>query len=133
MEPLRAEFVHHPRDLFRVWDLRIRKRLPRWLGRVDTALAVHFVQPLRAVVVGAERFVVDRPGRRDSVGVLDRAEIFLAEAIHHASPELGVPAHTVVGVGPEFMATGVYPTLGRAIAEVLPGQPPDPSSEVPAG
>ena len=92
----------------------------RWLRRVDAMLSAHVVETLGPFVVRLERLVVDRPRRRDTVGVLDRLEIFAPQAIEHAAPELGVAPDTVVGVRLKLPAASIEPLLGDAVAQVLP-------------
>src|SRR5690606_37597878 len=83
-------------------------------------LAVHVIQALGLIVVRLEGGVVDRPLRRDTVGVLYRREVVRAQPIEYAAPELGVPADAVVRVRLELLAAVVEPSLARAIPEVLP-------------
>ena len=90
------------------------KRSARRLGRIDAVLPAHVIQALGAVVVRRERVVVDRPGRRDAVDVLDRLEVLAPQPVEHAAPELGVAADAVVRVRAELAAALVEPALRRS-------------------
>ncbi len=101
-------------------DRRKRERPARALGRIEALLSMHFIEPLGAIVKRRQRVVVDRPGRRDAVDVLDGAEVFRAQPIHHRAPELGVAADAVVGIRPEWLAAFVQPGFGGAVSEIFP-------------
>src|SRR5580765_6582674 len=86
----------------RVRNRFIRIWAARHLGRVDAVLAAHVIQPLGAGIVRLERLVGDRPGGRDTVGVLDRFEILAPESLQASAPYLRVPADAVARIGPEL-------------------------------
>ena len=104
----------------RVRHRRKRIRSVRRLRRIVADGAVHFVHRLGAVVVRRQRLVVDRPRRRDAVGVLEDAEILAAQPVEHAAPELRVAADAVVRVRRERLPFGVEPLLDGAIAQLAP-------------
>jgi hypothetical protein len=85
---------------------------------------MHVIEPLGALVEWCERVVVDRPRRRDPVGVLDSLEVFAAKAKERAAPELCVPADAVVGIRAKFRlrpASLIHPPFVlRTIAAVFP-------------
>ena len=103
-----------------VRNRRVGKRAAWRFGRIATVLSMHMVEPLGAVVVRLERVVVDRPGRRDTVHVLDCLKVLTPQAIEHAAPELRIAADAVMRVRKKLLALTVQPALGRAVAQVLP-------------
>ena len=120
MQPLARQVVDDLRHQRRVRDGAVRVGPARRLGRVDAVRAVDVVEPFGPVVEGLERVVVDGPGGRHAVHVLDGLEVLAPQPVEHAAPELGVAAYAVVGVGPELVAACVEPPLGRPVAKVLP-------------
>jgi hypothetical protein len=66
-----------------------------------TPLAVHPEQVLGADVVRLHVFVAQRPGRRDSVRMLDLAEVAGQQPEKRRAVHLGVAAHVIVQLGPE--------------------------------
>ena len=78
MQPLPTEHVHISGHPVGVRHRRVWKRTARHLRGVTAALSMHVIQPLGPRVVGLQRLVVDRPGGRYTVHVLDRFEVFAA-------------------------------------------------------
>ena len=120
MQPLAANPGHVCLHLIRVRNRGVGERLPRRLGRVLAGRPVDLVQTFRPLVVRLQRVVVDGPGRRDAVDVLDLAEVLAAHPEEDAAPELGVAPDAVVGIGAERSAAAVQPALRRLVAPVLP-------------
>jgi len=81
---------------------------------------MHLIELFGAAVVGLEVGVVQRPGRRDAVDVLDGPEVAFPEAEQDRAVHLGVAAHVVVLFGGEFLAFVVDPLAGVAVAPVRP-------------
>ena len=120
---MQAERAQSADDVFhrlRVRNRFIRIRAARHLGRVDAVLAAHVIQPLGAVIVRLERLIGDRPGGRDTVGVLDGFEILAPESVQDAAPELRVPADAVVRIGSELATVLVEPALVDPVAKMFP-------------
>src|SRR4029453_11037112 len=78
---------------------RKRKRSAAWLSRIEPGLSVNMKQALCSIVVGRQRVVINRPGGRYTVEVLDALKILPPEAKQRAAPESRVAAHAVVRVG----------------------------------
>ena len=131
----RLEVVRELLDPRLVRDRRVRVRpARRWLGRVLATRATNLVQVLRERVVGLQLLVVNRPGRRDPVGVLELAEVLLAEPVERCAVELGRPADEVVDLRLKRLVLRVVPGVLRDVAVVdedvvcrpvrrLPGEP----------
>ena len=76
--------------------------------------AVHPVEVLGLGVVGLEVGVVDRPGRRDPVVVLQLAEVLGTQPEQSRAVELRVAADVVVDLRLERVVVPVVPGLGEA-------------------
>src|SRR5262249_1913922 len=74
------------------------------LGWVVATRAMHQVDLLGTGIVGFQVFVADRPGRRGAALVLQRAEIFAAQARQRGAIDLGVAADIVMHAGVEWLA-----------------------------
>ena len=120
VQPQALELLDDRRDGGRVRHRLVRIRRPRRLRRIHAMLSAHVVQLLRSLVVRLERLVRDRPRRRDTVCVLDRLEVLATQPIEDAAPELRVAADAIVRVRPKRPAASIEPSLGDAVAKVLP-------------
>ena len=120
VEPHSAQPFDQRLDVRVVRHGRIRIGVTRRIGRIRTRRAMHQVATLGPVVVGRQRGVIDRPGGRGAVDVLDFAEVLRAHPEEDGAPELRVPADAIVHVGPERAAAAIQPALVRAVAQVLP-------------
>src|SRR5437016_3586076 len=96
------------------------KSAARRVGRIGAWLSVHLIRALGFLVVRRQGVVVDRPRRRDAIGMPHLVEIFAAHAVEHAAPELGIAANVVVRVREKFGAVLVEPPLSGSIPELLP-------------
>src|SRR5437763_16021877 len=94
--------------------VRIRRARPR-LQRVLAALAMNVEQLFGLGVVGLEYFVAQGPGGRHAAGMLDLAEIALAQAQESAAVNLAVAADEVMQRGAEALALRVGPCLLRLV------------------
>ena len=92
------------------------------LGGVHPRLAVHPVQLLRLLVVRRQFAVVEWPGRRDPLLKRNFAEVLLAHALEHSSPDLGVAAAGVGGLGREGIAVRPEPAFVLGVVAVLAEQ-----------
>src|SRR5216684_4292414 len=81
------------------------------LRRIDARLSVDLIQALAPIVVRGQRVVIDRPGRRHPVEVLDLLEILTPETKQRASPEPRVAADAVVRVRHELTPPLVTPAF----------------------
>ena len=119
MEPHLGQVVEQPLDARLVRDRRIGvRRGGRWLGGILTAGAVHLVELLGLGVVGLEDAVVDGPGGRDPVMVLQLAEIALPEPVQGGAVELRRPTDEVVDLRLEGLALPVVPAVRRDVPVV---------------
>ena len=133
MEALRAQLLDDRRPCRGACGTGAYGYGPRG-GSVGSApcCAADVVEALGAIVVRRERLVIDRPGRRDAVDVLDRLEVLAAQPVEHAAPELRVAADAVVRVRRE-LAGRDRPASARARGSAGASRPPrDPSSPLPA-
>ena len=96
---------------------RVRRARGR-LGRVLAARAADLVELLRQRVVRLDLLVLDRPGRRDAAGMLELAEVLLAEAVERRPVELGRPADEVVDLRLERRVLLVVPGVLGHVAVV---------------
>ncbi len=119
MEPDLGQVVEELLDAGLVRDrgMGIRRRRRR-LGGILTPGAVHLVELLGLRVVRLEVAVVDGPGRRDPVVVLELAEVALPEPVQGGSVELRRAADEVVDLGLERLAVLVVPAVGRHVPVV---------------
>ena len=97
------------------------KRAMRRLGRIVPQVAADLIETFRAIVVRRQLLVVNRPGWRHAIHVLEFAEILASQPVEHAAPELRVAPDAVVGVRPELRAAFVHPPFAR----LVPQMPPD--------
>src|SRR5690242_601003 len=121
MEAPRAQTFGDARHAGRMRHRRewIRPTVRR-LGGIVADRAPNSVKTLRAVVVRRERLVVDRPRRRDAVGVFHGVKIFTPQPVENAAPELRVAADVVMGVGLKLAPGFIEPSLASAVTQVLP-------------
>src|SRR5262249_41256366 len=88
---------------------RIRSRCRR-LGRIFPACAMHLVHLLGLGVVRLHVVITDWPGWRDSVVMLELAEVFLAQSVQRGAIQLGGAAYPIV-----------HPRLKGLVVLVVPG------------
>src|SRR4051812_6450881 len=120
MEPLRPKLADQHRHPGRVRNRAVRVGTTSRFGRIDAGFAAHLIETLGALVVRLQGLVIDRPGWREPIDLLDGAEVLAAQAIEHAAPEFRVTTNAVVGVRREFPPATIAPAFLRAVAELLP-------------
>ncbi len=96
------------------------KRAPWRLGRILSVSAAHVVQALGAIVERRQGLVVDRPGGRHTIDMLHCLEVFASQSEQRASPEFGVSADEVMGIGTKLASPGVHPALLRLVPAIFP-------------
>src|SRR6266850_6089386 len=101
MQLLNARLVGHRRK-------GIRRAIGR-LGGIFTAGAAHLVHLLGLGVVGLHVLVVDGPGRRNAIVMLELAEVLLAQAVERRAIHLGGAAYEVMETGLEGLSRVVVP------------------------
>ena len=115
----RGEIVGELLDTRLVGDGRKRVgALEGGSGRVLAPSAVYLVELLRLRVVGLHLLVGDRPGGRETVLVLDLAEVLGAQPVERRPVQLGRAADKVVHLWFEGLVLGVIPGVLRLVAPI---------------
>jgi hypothetical protein len=85
------------------------------LGRVFPSPTMHLVKVFGLQIVRFEIFIGNRPGRRDTVVVLDFTEVLATQTKERCTVKLRIASDVVVGVGMQGFAILVVPYLLRVV------------------
>ena len=119
MQPKLLQAIRQPLNARLVLHGRVRVVPAREAGeRVLAVLTVHPEQVLGPDVVRLHVVVIQRPGRRDTVRMLDLAEVRGPQPQQRRAVHLRIAAHVIMQLGPEGPVVEVVKRLAGGVSPV---------------